>query len=559
MMLPILFKSFGGLGLFLFGMKIMSEGLQKVAGKRMRQVLSLVSNNRFVGFGVGALVTSMIQSSSATTVMLVSFVDAGLMTFTQAVGVILGANIGTTITAQLIAFNITAFALPAIAIGVLLKFFLGRKKWIYVGDVLLGFGLVFYGLATMKAGFAPLNESSAFISFIMKFQGDTFNGILLCIFTGAIVTMIMQSSSATVGVTMALAMQGLINFEASVALILGENIGTTITAQLASLGTSINARRTANAHTIFNVMGVFIIVLFFPLFIKLVSFITHTMMQFGPPDLVVHGERPNIARYIANAHTLFNGVSAAIFIMALSPLVKIATWLTPGKEEKPELDELHHVKYMDVKFVETPLVALTQARAEVYRMGEAVQVMYADVIKSLKERKVKELSKWRKREYALDVLQKEITQFLVRVTQEAISPEESKEVRSLIRMTNNLERVGDAVEDVAEMIEKLFERNLALSNEGMKDYEAISNEVSSFLTLVVEAIRRDNGELMTKARMSEDMINKMEEQMKGNHLTRLQSGVCSIDPGIIFVNILTAFEKMGGFCFNIAQSVAGLK
>ncbi|MBN1847822.1 MAG: Na/Pi cotransporter family protein [Deltaproteobacteria bacterium] len=558
-MLSILFQSFGGLGLFLFGMKIMSEGLQKVAGKKMRRVLGLVSNNRFVGCGVGALVTSVIQSSSATTVMLVSFVDAGLMTFKQAVGVVLGANIGTTITAQLIAFNITAYALPAVAVGVFLKFFLGHRRWVYIGDILLGFGLVFYGLATMKAGFAPLKESASFVSFITRFQADSLCGVTLSVIAGTIFTMILQSSSATVGVTMALAMQGLLTFETSVALILGDNIGTTITAELSSIGSNINAHRTARAHTLFNVIGVFMIILFFPIFLTLVSFVTHTVMQFGPPDLVIQGERPNVARYIANAHTFFNVINAAIFLMAIPILMKIATWLTPGKEEKPELDELHHVRYMDVKFVETPAVALTQARAEVYRMGEAVQVMFADVIHSLRERKVKELSKWRKREYALDVLQKEITQFLVRVTQEVISPEESREVRSLIRMTNNLERVGDAVEDVAEMIEKLFERNLTLSEEAMKDYEDISSEVSRFLSLVVDAIRHDHEELMAKARTSEDMINHMEEQMKGNHLTRLQRGVCSIDPGIIFVNILTAFEKMGGFCFNIAQAVAGLR
>jgi phosphate:Na+ symporter len=558
-MVSILIQSFGGLGLFLFGMKIMSEGLQKVAGKKMRQVLSIVSNNRLVGCGVGAMVTAVIQSSSATTVMLVGFVDAGLMTLTQAVGVILGANIGTTITAQLIAFRITAYALPAIAIGVLLKFFLGRKKWIYVGDVLLGFGLVFYGLVTMKSGFAPLRESESFLSFLTTFQANSLSGLLLCIIIGTIITMILQSSSATVGITMALAMQGLLNFETSVALILGDNIGTTITAELASIGANINAHRTARAHTLFNLIGVFLIVLFFPIFLKLVHFITASIMQFGPPDLIVNDERPNIARYIANAHTLFNIINAAIFLIALPYLVKIAVWLTPGKEERNELDGLHHIKYMDTKFVDTPSIALTQARAEIVRMGEAVQVMFNDVIHSLKDRKIKELAKWRKREFALDVLQREVTQFLVRVTQGSISPDESKEIRSLLRMANNLERVGDAVEDVAEMIEKLFDRNLTLSQEGMRDYEEISNEIWMFLDLVVNAILHENRAVMAKARICEDTINNMEEKMKGSHLTRLQNGVCGIDSGIIFVNILAAFEKMGGFCFNIAQAVAGLK
>ena len=290
----IIFQSLGGLGLFLFGMKIMSEGLQKVAGNKMRQILSMVSNNRLVGCGVGAIVTSIVQSSSATTVMLVSFVDAGLMSFVQAIGVILGANVGTTVTAQLIAFKVTSYSLPAIALGVLLKFFIGRKKWVYVGDILLGFGLVFFGLATMKAGFAPLKSHPTFISLFTKFNADNVGGILLCILVGSILTMILQSSSATVGITMALASQGLLDFEASVALILGDNIGTTITAELASIGASINAHRTARAHTLFNLIGVINIVIFFPYFLKLVAWVTSSMMDIGPPDLLVDGQRPNI-------------------------------------------------------------------------------------------------------------------------------------------------------------------------------------------------------------------------------------------------------------------------
>jgi phosphate:Na+ symporter len=558
-MKTIIFQSLGGLGLFLFGMKIMSEGLQKVAGKRMRKILGMVSNNRFVGCGVGALVTAVIQSSSATTVMLVSFVDAGLMTLVQSIGVILGANIGTTITAQLIAFKITAYALPAIAAGVFLRFFVGRRKWVYVGDVLLGFGLIFFGLAIMKEGFAPLKGNEVFIGFFTKFNADNIGGILLCVIIGALLTMILQSSSATVGVTMALAMQGLLSFQASVALILGENIGTTITAQLASLGANINARRTANAHTLFNVIGVVIIVLFFPIFLKIVSFVTGSIMQFGPPDIIIDGERPNIARYIANAHSLFNVVNAFIFLFALSYLVKLTTWLTPGKGHKAEIDELHHIKYLDTKFVDAPSVALTQARAEILRMGAAVELMYDDVITSLKDRKLKELQKWRKREDAVDILQKEITQFLVQVAQKPISPEESREVASLLRMTNNLERIGDGIENIAELSEELIEQDLYLSEGGQHDYEAMANKVRSFLGFVVQGIQTEDANIMQKSQISEDDIDRMRDEMRGNYIMRLQSGACTVDPGLILVDMLTAFEKIGDCCYNIAQAVAGIK
>jgi phosphate:Na+ symporter len=558
-MTMIIFQSLGGLGLFLFGMKIMSEGLQKVAGNRMRKILGIVSNNRFVGCGVGALVTSVIQSSSAATVMLVSFVDAGLMTFLQAIGVILGANIGTTITAQLIAFNITAYALPAIAAGVLLKFFVGRQKWVYVGDVLLGFGLIFFGLATMKAGFAPLKDHPSFVALFTRFNADDIVSILLCILVGSVMTMILQSSSATIGVTMALASQGLLNFEASVALILGDNIGTTITAQLASIGASINARRTARAHAIFNVVGVVYIVLFFPFFLKLVIWMTSSLMDIGSPDLLVGGERPNIGRYIANAHTAFNLVNALFFLIFLNYLVRVTCWLVPEKKAERDLDEFRHIKFIDSRYIDTPDVAIAQARAEVVRMGEAVEKMYDDVVYALKERKLKELSKWRKREDTIDHLQKEIIQFLVQVVQRPISEEESKEVASLMRMANNLERAGDGIENIAELLEELIEQNLHLSDGGLHDYEVISSKVGKFLAVVVEGIRNEDREIMPLAQELEDEINLMREDMRGNYIMRLQSGLCTIDPGLIFVDMLTAFEKIGDFCYNVSQAVAGLK
>jgi len=545
--------------MFLFGMKIMSEGLQKVAGKKMRQILSMVSNNRFVGCGVGALVTSIVQSSSATTVMLVSFVDAGLMTFVQAIGVILGANVGTTVTAQLIAFKITKYALPAIAVGVLLKFFLGYGKRIYVGDVLLGFGLVFFGLATMKAGFAPLKESETFISFFTKFNADSYIDIMLCVLVGTVLTMILQSSSATVGITMVLATQGLLDFPASAALILGDNIGTTITAELASVGASINAHRTARAHTLFNAIGVLNIILFFPFFIKLVVWLTSSTIAIGPPDIMIEGEKPNIARYIANSHTMFNVVNALFFLMVLPYLVKVATWLTPQKKDETELDELRHVKFMDSRYIDTPSVAIGQAKAEIIRMGESVRMMYDDVIYSLKKRNLKELSKWRKSEDAIDTLQKEITKYLIQVAQKNIMSEESREISSLLRMTNNLERIGDSIENVAELIEELVEQDLHLSEGGLKDYEEISNEARKFIELTMMSMKQEDPDVMNKAQALEDNINRMREEMRGNYLVRLQSGVCAVEPGLILVDMLTAFEKMGDYCYNIAQAVAKIK
>ncbi len=545
--------------MFLYGMKIMSEGLQKFAGSRLRRILNMVTDNRFVGCGVGTLITGIIQSSSVTSVMLVGFVDAGLMNLTQAVGVVIGANIGTTITAQLIAFKITAYALPVIALGVFIKFFTGHSKWIYLGDVLLGFGLVFFGLSTMSDGLAPLKNEPLFISFLTGFQAGTIGGITLCVLTGAVLTMILQSSSATVGITMAMAFQGMINFETSVALIMGENIGTTITAQLASIGSNINARRTANAHTLFNAIGVIIIIIFFPYFIDLVQYVTGAIMNFGPADLLVNGERPNISRYIANSHTLFNIINALVFLFALPHLVKMTIWLTPLSVKNEGFEEFRKIKFIDSKYVETPAVALAQARAEIIRMGEAVETMYDDVIMAIKSRKIKDLSKWRRREDMLDNLQREITQFLVKIMQQPITPEESTEISALTRMANNFERAGDEVEHIARLIERLIEQNLFFSDEGMKDYETISAEVRNFLTVVNDGIRNEDKNVMERAQELEILIDRMKEEMKERHMMRLKTGVCKVDPGLVMVDLFSTFEKLGDLCFNVAQAVAGRK
>jgi phosphate:Na+ symporter len=557
-MQAIIFQTLGGLGLFIFGMRIMCDGLKKLAGTKLRTILSTVSSNRLIACATGALVTSMIQSSSATTVMLVGFVDAGLMTVTQAIGVVLGANIGTTVTAQLIAFNIANYALPAIAVGVLLRFFFASRKWQQWGEALLGFGMLFYGLATMKAGLTPLRDEPAFIHFLTRFQAQNINEILLCVLSGTLLTMAVQSSSATVGITMALASQGLISFGGSVAMILGENIGTTITAQLAAIGSNVNARRTAMAHTLFNVFGVVFIILIFPYFVDAVVYLTTHLPGIGHPDLLVRGEKAFISRHIANAHTLFNAINAIIFLFFLPYLVKIAVWATPrGKKE--HLHEIYHIKYLDRRYLDSPEVALVQARQEIIRMGEVAQTMFDEVISSLKIRNSKRLVIWREREDVLDNLQKEITDYLVNVIQQNILVEESREITSLLRMTNNIERIGDEVEDIAEALEQVIKDKLYFSEQAVQDYEAVCSEARKFLALVFKGIKDDDREIMAEAVKVVESINHMTDEMRLSHQNRLVEGTCEIDRSMIFIDILNAFEKMGGFCYNVAQAVAGVK
>jgi phosphate:Na+ symporter len=557
-MQTVIFQTLGGLGLFIFGMRMMSDGLKKVAGNKLRAVLSAVSSNRVIACVTGAVLTSLIQSSSATSVMLVGFVDAGLMTLNQAIAVVLGANIGTTVTAQIIAFKIGTYALPAIALGVLFKFFLASKKWRQWGDVILGFGMLFYGLATMKTGLAPLKHEPAFIDFLTRFQAQNLSEILLCVLVGTALTMAVQSSSATVGITMALASQGLLTFEGSVALILGDNIGTTITAELASIGSNVYAHQTARAHTLFNVIGVILILFVFPYFVNTVIFLTTHVLSIGDPDLIIEGEKPFISRHIANAHTLFNVINAIFFLLILPYLIKVAVFLTPrGKPE--EIEEIYHIKYLDRRYLDSPELALVQARQEIIRMGQEAQKMFDEVTGALKMRSSKKLAKWKAREEVLDNLQKEIIDFLVKVMQQTIRVEQSREITSLMRMTNNIERIGDEIEDIAEALDRIVEDKLYFSEKAFHDYVAISLESGKFLALVLEGIKKENRQIMPEAVKLVNSVNKMAEEMRLNHHDRLFEGECEIDRGMLFVDILNAFEKMGGCCYNVAQAIAGVK
>ncbi len=552
----VLIQTIGGLGLFVLGMKMMTEGLQMSAGKRIKKILSAVSANRVVGCITGAGVTAMVQSSSATTVMLIGFVSAGLMTLQQAVGVILGANVGTTVTAQLIAFKLTKAALPAIAIGVSLKYFTKKKKYRYIGDVLLGFGLLFFGMTVMKLGLSPIKSDPAFIAFFTKFDPGSIGGLFLCVMIGAFLTIMVQSSSATVGLTMTLATQGLLTFPGAMALVLGENIGTTITAELATIGsTNIDAHRAARAHTMFNVIGVGLMLLIFPYFIGVIEFITGQLGA-GPATQVVNGELVNVARYIANGHTIFNVLNASVFLIFLPLLIKVAIKLSP-KHEEPE--DIYRLPNFGDRFVDTPIAALAKARSEIIRMSETAIITFKNTIDCIENRNYNRLSKWKRIENHLDAMQKEITAYLTRIYQSEVNESEAKEISSLMRMTNNIERIGDSVENIAQLMEDYLENDLKFTPAAMTDINKISGQVTNFLNLVTKGMQNHNENFMNEADALENSIDYMRENMRQDHISRLRSGDCALDPGLVFIDMLTNFEKIGDYCFNIAEAVAGLK
>ncbi|PLX86130.1 MAG: Na/Pi cotransporter [Desulfuromonas sp.] len=554
----LIFGLMGGLGLFLFGMKIMSEGLQKVAGDRMRKILGALTANRVVGTLVGLAVTAIIQSSSATTVMVVGFVNAGLMSLVQSIGVILGANVGTTVTAQLIAFKITKFALPAIGIGAGLKLFGRDRKWVYTGEIILGFGILFFGLSTMKHAFDPVKTSEEFRQ-IFTMVGDNH---LIAVLIGALLTVIVQSSSATIGITLALATSGLLSFDASVALILGENIGTTITANLAAIGTNLAARRTAFAHFLFNALGVSYMLLLFPFFMDFISSITP-----GDADLVIQtqaqaealggsiGDKPFIARHIANTHTLFNIVNVIIFLPLVGLLAKLSTALIRGKDEEMEF----HLKFIDNRVLNTPPIALGQARAETKRMGQLALEVFDESLLYLEKPDEKRIAVLEKKEEAIDLLQKEITDFLVALSQKSISKEASKEIASLMHMVNDLERVGDHCENLWSLGQRKRNQKIVFSDIAVGEIGEIAEQTRKFLAFVLSGLERGDKTILEKAHHMEDTVDSMEETLRNNHISRLNTGECAVLPGLIFIDMLHNFEKIGDHVYNVAQAVVGDK
>lgn len=554
-MINILIQTLGGLGIFILGMKLMTEGLQMAAGNRIRNVLKAVSDNRVVGFATGAAVTALVQSSSATTVMLISFVSAGLMSLTQAVGVMLGCNVGTTMTAQLIAFKLTNLALPAIALGVPLKYFSTRKKYRYLGEVILGFGLLFFGMTVMGDGLKPLRVEPEFIAFFTKFNASSLGGILLCVATGCGLTMILQSSSATVGLTMALATQGLLDFPSAMALVLGENIGTTITAELATIGASnIDSHRAARSNTMFNVLGVMIMLLIFPWFLQGVEWITQNIMGAEPWDVHVGEEYPHIARYLANGHTLFNLTNAIVFLVFLPVLVRIGTWLSP--KDKTTGDSLFRQPVFDQHVEDNPVAALAQVRGEIHRMSLTVHAAYNNALECLETRDHRTIRQRQRFEDQVNAMHRAISTFLAKTMQSEINEAISNDIAEQMRVVNNLERIGDAVEAFGLLCEDIVDKELKFNEVAMRDLFIIAAKVDEFLKMISEALIRQPENLMEKAEEAERTIDAMRESMREAHIERLKIGKCGIEGGLTFINLLARLEKIGDYCYSIARSVS---
>ena len=545
----MIFTTLGGLGLFLYGMIQMSDGLKKTAGKKLKNILESMTQNRVNGCLVGAGVTALIQSSSAATVMVVGFVNAGLLTLKQAISVIIGTNIGTTATAWLVSISglkieITAFALPAIALGFGLQLF-GRSRTLKnVGQIILGFGILFLGISFMKEAFSGLEKSPDTQELLKKAAGNP----MLAILAGMVVTMLIQSSSAAVGSVQLLAVAGAFGNDwqaalaVSIPFILGSNIGTTITAQLAAVRTNLNARRAAWAHTMFNVMGAVICVWFIGWIAKLVNFIAWWELS-----------KASIAVSIAVAHTSIKIFEALFFLPLTGVLERMVVRLVP---QKPG-DVVARATALEQHLLATPELAVNQARREITRMAQAAKRAVSSAIEGLVESDRRKLDTARITEEITDSLQYEITSYLAALSTRELSDEMSTELPVLLHTVNDLERIGDHGVNIVEIAQRKIEGRIPFSDSALAEAMQLKAEVEQMCDHIIAALGDNDAEAAKSALVNEDNLNRMQIDFRRSHVQRMTEGGCSADAGLIFIDLVDNAEKVGDHLANIAQSVIG--
>jgi len=533
----------GGLGLFLLGMKNMSEGMQAIAGDKLRKLINKVTDNRFVACGVGATVTGLIQSSSVTTVMLVGMVNAGIMTLRQSIGVIMGADIGTTITAWLIALKIADYGLPILGISSFFYLFAKYDRVRYTAMMFVGLGMVFFGLEIMKHGLLPLQNNEQILGLMAQFVPSDYFGLIKCIGVGALITASIQSSSATVALTITLATTGIINFDTAVALVLGENIGTTITAYLASLGTSANAKRTAFAHISIKVFGVLLLIPFFYQYLHFLNFIV--------------SDNIGISGRIAFAHSGFNILIVSLFIWFVAPIGRFVTFLVPGRD----YEEKDHLTYLDVRMIETPLIAIQQSYNEIIRMAKSVQKMFGwlrtyILLTNNKESFEKQIFH---REQVLDLIQKEVVEFISKLMKGTVPQNITDEVRKQLRLADEYESLSDYVVNALKILNRMKKHEVDLSKQGRREIIALHDSLTEYLNFIYEAVRSQNQVILSKAMTESSAIRRKIKNFRSSHLNRLAAEQTSPIMSLIYMDLLNSYRRMLDHAFNIAEVLCGVK
>lgn len=539
----IITGSLGGIALLMYGIRVMGDGLESAAGDAMRRILAALTRNAWIGCLVGTIVTGIVQSSSAVTVMTVGFVNAQLMTFRQALGVIYGANIGTTVTGQIMAFQITQAALPAIALGFALHFFARRKVTRDIGQGILGFGLLFLGLMLLKDSVETLKNSEMMVQVFQDFSKN----LVLAVLAGTFVTMCIQSSSASMGITMALAAHNLITLEAAIALMLGDNIGTCITAQLASLGTHPTARRTAWAHTFHNIVGVILALLLLKFFLPLVLFVSPSAE--GLP-VGSSAYQAALQRQVANSHTLFNVLDALLFLIFNNWFALALERLIPDR--RPRTGATH----IDVRLLDTPLAAASAVLRELGRMARVCRGLVAHSTEALLEPERADLEVVRAEDEAVDHLQEAITAYVIELMEREIPESVSAQVPAILHVVNDLERVGDHCKNLLEFAAQRLDEKLVWSDAAKDTVRLMASLVDEMLALVVRAFSGDySPDLATQILELERRVDLETERGRQAHMERARRGECLMLPGVLLLDTLSNFEKIGDHLRNIGRAL----
>jgi len=538
----ILLNVLGGLGIFLFGMEHMSGGMQKIAGERIKKIIAAVTTNRFMAIVVGVLVTALVQSSSVSTVMTIGLVNAGLMTLKQALGVILGANIGTTITGWILVLKIGKYGLPIAGIAAICYVFLKSDRAKTKALTLMGLGLIFFGLELMKDGFAPMKEMPFFVKAFHMFNAESgFFGVLAAALVGCLLTAIVQSSSATLGITITLAVQGLINPVTAVALVLGENVGTTITAMLASLRGTPNARRAAYAHTIMNIIGVFWVTAAFTIFIKLLG-------NFANPET-------NVTKYIATAHTMFNVTNVLIFIPLLGLLTKLLYKILPESEDQKANEEVRYT-HLDDSMLVTPILAIDQSKKEIIIAGEIVKNSLEDLNEALVKGYDGEHDKVQyifDAETILDHMQDEIATINTKILTKDIEIRNTRRVRRNIAICDQLESLSDYAERAIKVYLRLKENGNELNEYKKNDLNELHKKVMNFYLKVADAYKNGDKAMLEEGKEYTEGITEYYRVARAKHLDRMEKNPTNAYLSTGYMDILTHYRRITDHTYSILE------
>ncbi|MDL2213765.1 Na/Pi cotransporter family protein [Bacteroides sp. OttesenSCG-928-N06] len=553
-------KLIGSLGLFLYGMKIMSEGLQKVAGDRLRSILTAMTTNRVTGVLTGVLITALIQSSSATTVMVVSFVNAGLLTLTQSISVIMGANIGTTVTAWIISIfgfkvDMSSFALPLLAIALPL-IFSGKSTRKSIGEFIFGFSFLFMGLGLLKANAPDLAQNPDMLAFVQNYTDMGFASILLFLLIGTILTMIVQASAATMAITLIMCANGWISFELGAALVLGENIGTTITANLAGLTGNTQAKRAALAHLVFNVFGVFWVLLIFQPFTSGVSWLVDTFLNPGSSESVA------VSYKLSAFHSIFNICNVCLLIWLVKFIEKTVRFIIPQKEEEEE----YRLQYIPGGMLSTAELSILQASKEIHLYGQRTQRMFGMVKELLHTEKGDDFSKIfsrvEKYENISDNMELEIADYLNKVSEGRLSSEGKFQIRSMLRQITEIESIGDSCYNLARTIDRKRQSNFDFTESQYQNIHAMMKQVDDSLFLMLAVLEKPEHHTvadLNKTYNIENGINNFRNELKNQNILDVNNKEYDYQSGVCYMDIIGECEKLGDYVVNVVEACIEVK